>query len=212
MLQQDNHNIAFLEYFEKLAFEATSIPLSLFMHLLHQHYPTCKYFEGTLEIIQQFEIVGFKIGIGSTHRFLSVLSDSEFSLKCRRCRQNICHPGAIQDTLVIASYCMLVHLGLPEEKEVDTESYCHPMLYCMGEPTYRDKGKVKCCKYLQERLPQLAFCEALKLYRLCSCGESYHQPHEKVPKHYFKYASIGVFTIWGYQLFTDYFEQFSQKW
>ena len=93
MLQQDEPNFAFLESLEKLAFEATSIPLSLFMHLLHQHYPTCKYFEGTLEIIQQFEIVGFKIGIGSTHRFLSVLSDSEFSLKCRRCRQNICCPG-----------------------------------------------------------------------------------------------------------------------
>jgi hypothetical protein len=36
MLQQDNHNIAFLESLEKLAFEATSIPLLLFTHLLHQ--------------------------------------------------------------------------------------------------------------------------------------------------------------------------------
>jgi hypothetical protein len=37
------------------------------------------------------------------------------------------------------------------------------MFYCMGKPTYRDKGKVKHCKYLKERSPQLAFCEALKL-------------------------------------------------
>ena len=112
MLQQDNHNIAFLESLKKLAFEATRIPLSLFTHLLHQRYPTRKYFEGTLKIIQQFEIVGVKIGIGSTHRFPSVLSDSEFSLKCRRCRQNICHPSTIQDTLIVAPYCKLVHLGL----------------------------------------------------------------------------------------------------
>ncbi len=33
----------------------------------------------------------------------------------------------------------------------------------MGKPSYRDKGKVKHCKYSKERLPQLAFCEALKL-------------------------------------------------
>ncbi len=37
------------------------------------------------------------------------------------------------------------------------------MLYCMGEPTYIVKGKVKHCKYSKERLPQLALCEALKL-------------------------------------------------
>jgi hypothetical protein len=56
-LQQDEPNFAFLESLEKLAFEATSILLSLFMHLLHQCFPTYTYFEGTLEIIQQFEIV-----------------------------------------------------------------------------------------------------------------------------------------------------------
>jgi hypothetical protein len=111
MLQQDDHNIAFLESLEKLAFEATSILLSLFTYLLHQRYPTRKYFEGTLEIIQQFEIAEVKTGNGSTCRFPSVLSDSEFSLKCRRCQQNICHPGAFQDTLVIAPYCMLIHLA-----------------------------------------------------------------------------------------------------
>jgi hypothetical protein len=33
----------------------------------------------------------------------------------------------------------------------------------MGEPTYRDKGKVKCCKNPKERSTQLAFSEALKL-------------------------------------------------
>ncbi len=92
-----------------------------------------------------------------------MLSDSEFSLKCRRCRQNICHLGAIQDTLVIAPDCMLIHFGLPEKREVQTEGYCHPIIYCMGEPTYRDKGKVKHCKYSKKRLPQLAFCEGLKL-------------------------------------------------
>jgi hypothetical protein len=63
MLQQDEANFAFLESLEKIAFEATIIPLSLFMHLLHQHFPTRTYFEGTLEIIQQFEIFGVKIGI-----------------------------------------------------------------------------------------------------------------------------------------------------
>jgi hypothetical protein len=86
MLQQDEPNFAFLESLEKLAFEATSIPLSLFTRLLHQCFPARTYFEGTLEIIQQFEIVGVKIGIDSTHRFPSVLSDLEFNLKCRRCR------------------------------------------------------------------------------------------------------------------------------
>ncbi len=58
---------------------------------------------------------------------------------------------------------MLIHLGLPEKREIQTEGYYHPMLYCMAEPTYRDKGKVKHCKYSKERLPQLAFCEALTL-------------------------------------------------
>jgi hypothetical protein len=58
---------------------------------------------------------------------------------------------------------MLVHLGLPEKREVQTVGFCHPMLYCMGEPTYSDKGKVKRCKYLKKIIPQLAFCEALKL-------------------------------------------------
>jgi hypothetical protein len=57
MLQQDEPNFAFLESLEKLALKATSIPLSLFTHVLHQRFPTCTYFEGTLEIIQQFEIV-----------------------------------------------------------------------------------------------------------------------------------------------------------
>jgi hypothetical protein len=60
MVQQDIHNIAFLESLEKLAFEATSIPLSLFTHLLNQWFPTHTYFEGTLEIIHQFEIIGVK--------------------------------------------------------------------------------------------------------------------------------------------------------
>jgi hypothetical protein len=138
-LQQEEPKFAFLESLEKSAFEATSIPLSLFMHLLHQRFLTCTYFEGTLEIIQQFEIVGVKIGIGSSHRFPSVLSDSEFSLKCRRCRKNICHPSASQDTLVVAPDCMLIHLGIPEKREVQTEGYCHPILCFMGEPTYNDK-------------------------------------------------------------------------
>jgi hypothetical protein len=74
MLQQDNHSIAFLESLEKLAFEATSIPLSLFTHLLHQRFPTRTYFEATLEIIHQFEIVGVQICIESTRRFPSVLN------------------------------------------------------------------------------------------------------------------------------------------
>jgi hypothetical protein len=105
MLQQDEPNFAFFESLEKFAFEATSIPLSLFMNLLHQRFPACTYFEGTHEIIQQFEIVGVKIGIGSTDRFPSVLSDSEFSAD-----ELFCSPGAIQDTLVFAPNCMLVQL------------------------------------------------------------------------------------------------------
>ncbi len=138
MVQQDEHNFVFLESLENLAFEATSIPLSLFTHLLHSPFPTCTSFEGTLEIIQQFEIVGVQIFV------LAVLTDfQEFSLKCRRCRRNICPPSTIQDTLIFAPYCMLVHSGLPEKREVQTEGYCHPMLYSMGKPTYRNKGKVK---------------------------------------------------------------------
>jgi hypothetical protein len=33
----------------------------------------------------------------------------------------------------------------------------------MDKPTYRDNGKGKHCKYPKERLPRLAFSEALKL-------------------------------------------------
>jgi hypothetical protein len=95
MVQQDDHNIVFLESLEKLALGASSIPLPLFTHLLHQSFPTRTYFEGTVETIQQSEFLGVQICIESTHIFPLVLSDSKFSLNCRRCRKNICCPGAI---------------------------------------------------------------------------------------------------------------------
>jgi hypothetical protein len=41
----------------------------------------------------------------------------------------------VEEKLIVAPYCMLVHLGSPEGKEVFTDKYCHPMLHCSGEPS-----------------------------------------------------------------------------
>jgi hypothetical protein len=94
----------------KIATSATTIPLSLFTSMMHQHFKKHTYCESTLELLQQFYLQAVSV---ESKKYLLFPGDlSKFSLRCGRCGKCVSPPEFISAVLFNAPQAILHHLKM----------------------------------------------------------------------------------------------------
>jgi hypothetical protein len=109
-LKDEEAMITVVGAINEIATSATTIPLSLFTSMMHQHFKKHTFFKSTLELSQQFYLQ--VVSVESKKYLLFPRDLSKFSLKCGRCGKCVSPPEFIGAILFNTPQVILHHLKM----------------------------------------------------------------------------------------------------